>query len=422
MLQLPSCLFFTREGSAVLPNAGRSVTIPLRLSVRFHSADRPETWFCNATALTPAAIDSLLQRQGRTRATATGPAPWYGLPCAEAAMSYVIGPTLDTAATVSPRVVLAARAWSFDSLSDERFAAGADVVTGEAAFIPGVFGAWPDGAASLPQPAQGLTVERMPASTAAHPPLQAGESLWAVTIPASSLPAHFVPAGRAHVEVAAAQVLVNGAEDAFPSVLALQSPAPAAVGAAAPLPAALCCGSASTVAQLSAWPPVPVRRPWPLLAVALDDASWSPPVPSPDTEAATAAAVLVVLGAVAAVGLAAWWAGRCGFMEEALGLEGRCARAYWLESQRLDNARIAERDAAAGHRGLGGSADALSVAGGGASADHASGIFADELLASADYRTLPAIGSSVNMIDTQAVAELELSRLDIDAKAVSVTH
>lgn len=308
---LPSCLFFSSSSTPAPPNAPRDVTIRLAASLQFHPSDRPRAFFCNATALTPAAVDSLLAREGLSRATARGPPPFFGLPCAEDGFEYALGPSLDLAASASPLVSLSARVWSFDRLSDSS-ASDWTSLGAESPPLPwdeGVRGAAEEGASG-----PGLVTVRQDRSTS--PPTVT------ISVRASELPERFAPAGRAHLEVVAAQV-VAGDEVAYPSVIVVDPSEASAANMSRYTP---CCGG-DLLARLNSTPPLPVRRPWPLLELALDDADWVPPPMPVDAAATTAAVVSTVVLATLVALVMLWWTGRCGAVEEALGLEGFWARA-----------------------------------------------------------------------------------------------
>ena len=321
----------------------------LRLSATaaFHPSDRPAAWSCNASLLTRDRAAALLAARGLTFATATGPPPFYGLGCAEASFRYRLGPTLDAAASASPAVTVAARVWSFDALSDARFAAAVDVLNGSQP-LHGPPRPAKDAASALPRPARPLTLTRLwddgatgPARGTVGAPVNATARLY-LTVPASDLPARFRPAGRAHLEVAAWQALPT-AEHAYPPVDVVPSAEPyGSLPGDAPRPLLTALSNAAFAARLRRVPPLPVRRPWPFLSLALDDAEWEAPVVGPDPNEVLAAALVTagVLGLAAVLGF--WWFGWCAVVEDALAMDGWMAR-----SQIVANAR-AEAQAASG--------------------------------------------------------------------------
>ncbi len=323
--QLPPCLFFAREARTGLPD---HVQLPLTVAVRFHPDDRPEGWFCNGTLLTRERADAILRASGSSTASSAEGAPWFGINCVERSFEYVLGPSLDAAASSNPGLQLAARAWSFDALSDDRFAQAVDVLDGSVVPTPWVASdRGPAVGSSLPAPAEGVRIARR--GPALPPGPAPAVSQWLVTVPAAALPAQFRPAGRAHFEAAVFQALPSPEQDAaYPQTVEVSASAPYSdVPAGAPRPPLSPGRYPSVRSRLERVPPLPVRRPFPLLAVALDDADWVPAEPSADVQAIVGWAVGLSVAALAAVAGVLWWLGRCGVAEEAVGASGWLARA-----------------------------------------------------------------------------------------------
>ncbi|KAA0168025.1 hypothetical protein FNF31_00524 [Cafeteria roenbergensis] len=322
---LPPCLFFAREARTGLPD---HVQLPLTVAVRFHPDDRPEGWFCNGTLLTRERADAILRASGSSTASSAEGAPWFGINCVERSFEYVLGPSLDAAASSNPGLQLAARAWSFDALSDDRFAQAVDVLDGSVVPTPWVASdRGPAVGSSLPAPAEGVRFARR--GPALPPGPAPAVSQWLVTVPAAALPAQFRPAGRAHFEAAVFQALPSPEQDAaYPQTVEVSASAPYSdVPAGAPRPPLSPGRYPSVRSRLERVPPLPVRRPFPLLAVALDDADWVPAEPSADVQAIVGWAVGLSVAALAAVAGVLWWLGRCGVAEEAVGASGWLARA-----------------------------------------------------------------------------------------------
>jgi hypothetical protein len=256
------------------------VQVPLQLAIAFHPDDAPNAWTCNGTVLTNASTYALLARAGLPfPPSSPHPSPYFGLDCLESDFEYMIGPSLSVASTTDPRVFLHARVWEFDTPSNGAMAATISLTTGAAAASPFEF-----------QNASGV----VSLSSAGFD--QQGKQDVLLRVRASELPPAFLPGGRAHLELTAIQLVES--TQAFPSVLARHLASLAPLG----WNETRCCNGTG-VAWLERVPLMAVRRPWPMLQLALDQADWEIPPPLPSQ---TGAIVGGVVGGVLAL-LVGWW-------------------------------------------------------------------------------------------------------------------